>query len=46
MDKLEQSGHKINNLTKLLKKVNDRADKAPLENEINIEMKKINVTLR
>lgn len=45
MDELKQSSHKIDNLTRLLEKTNDRADKASLESEIhqkeNIKLKKI-----
>lgn len=45
MDELKQSSHKIDNLTRLLEKVNDRSDKASFESEThqkeNIELKKI-----
>ena len=45
MDELKQLSHKIDNLTGLLEKAKDRADKASLESEMhqkeNIELKKI-----
>lgn len=50
MDELKKSGKKIDNLTGLLEKANDRADKALLESEMHqkeiIELKRINSTLR
>ena len=50
MDELKRSSHKIDNLTGLLEKANDRVDKALLESEMhqeeNIELKKMNATLR
>lgn len=48
MDELKKSGKKIDNLTGLLEKANDRADKALLESKMhqkeNIELKKMNAT--
>ena len=50
MDELKKSGKKIDNLTGLLEKANDRADKALLESKMhqkeNIELKKMNATLQ
>lgn len=50
MDELKKSGKKIDNLTGLLEKANDRADKALLESEMrqkeNIELKRMNAILR
>lgn len=50
MDELKKSGKKIDNLTGLLEKANDRADKASLESKMhqkeNIELKKMNATLQ
>ena len=47
MDELKKSGKKIDNLTGLLEKANDRADKALLESKMhqkeNIELKKMNL---
>ena len=49
MDELKKSGKKIDNLTGLLEKANDRADKALLESKMhqkeNIELKKMNATM-
>ena len=50
MDELKKSGKKIDNLTGLLEKAKDRADRALLERKMhqkeNIELKKMNATLQ
>ncbi|MDM8257854.1 hypothetical protein [Phocaeicola barnesiae] len=50
MDELKKSGKKIDNLTGLLEKAKDRADRALLESKMhqkeNIELKKMDATLQ